>query len=343
MSKRRLTQQQRVRIDRNQAQRGRRMSTAAAAEKQINTESLGPQQSGIVICHYGQQLEIESSAQETLGKVYRCFQRTNLPALATGDRVIFQADSETTGVVVALQERSSLMSRPNQQANLRPIAANVTAVAITIAPLPEPFPNLIDRYLVMAQYLGLDAIIVLNKIDLLDAERDAGLEQSLANYSRIGYPVIRVSSQTGLGLVELKEQLRKETVVFVGQSGVGKSSLINSLRGGLDADDIAAVGGLSLARDKGTHTTTAARLYHLPGSGDLIDSPGIREFGLWHMTPQMVFDGFVEFAPYRGACRFRDCKHESEPDCALRQAVEAGEVSQQRLNSYFFLLSSLEI
>ncbi len=343
MSKRRLTQQQRVRIDRNQAARGRRMSTAAAAEKLIDTDSLGPQQAGIVICHYGQQLEIESTAQETLGNVYRCFQRTNLPALATGDRVVFQADSDTTGVVVALQERSSLMSRPNQQANLRPIAANVTAVAITIAPLPEPFPNLIDRYLVMARYLGLEAIIVLNKIDLLDAQRDASLEKSLANYTRIGYRVIRVSSQTSLGLSALQEQLRKETVVFVGQSGVGKSSLINSLRGELNADDIAAVGGLSQARDKGTHTTTAARLYHLPGSGDLIDSPGIREFGLWHMSPQMVFDGFLEFAPYRGACRFRDCKHRQEPGCALRQAVVEGEVSQQRLDSYFFLLSTLEI
>ncbi len=111
----------------------------------------------------------------------------------------------------------------------------------------------------------------------------------------------------------------------------------------MDATDIAAVGGLSAARDKGTHTTTAARLYHLPGSGDLIDSPGIREFGLWHMSPQMIFDGFIEFGPYRGACRFRDCKHQQEPDCALRKAVEAGEISQQRLDSYFFLLSSLEL
>lgn len=137
--------------------------------------------------------------------------------------------------------------------------------------------------------------------------------------------------------------LKEETVVFVGQSGVGKSSLVNALRGDEDdAQDSAIVGGMSASRDKGTHTTTAARLYHLPGSGDLIDSPGIREFGLWNLDPQMLFDGFVEFAPYRGGCRFRDCKHQHEPDCALKNAVEEGKISPERLASYFFLLSTLE-
>lgn len=342
MTKRRLSQQQRGRINRNQEQRQARLDRGnSRAVAQISGEELGPEQQGLVICHYGQQLEIESLAPESAGRIFRCFQRTNLPPLATGDRVIWQADSDISGVVVALQERISLMSRPNQQATLRPIAANVSVVAIVIAPLPQPFANLIDRYLVMAEHLGLKPLIVLNKMDAFMAERDTEIEAMLAIYTRIGYPVLRVSCKKDLGIDELKAFLADQTVVFVGQSGVGKSSLVNALRGdGVEHTD-ALVGDMSVGQDKGTHTTTAARLYHLPGSGDLIDSPGIREFGLWHMDPQMIFDGFAEFDPYRGACRFRDCKHQQEPGCALLQAVEDGHITRERLSSYFSLLNTL--
>ena len=341
MTKRRLSQQQRGRINRNQEQRQTRLRSDKPARVEANPEELGPECPGLVICHFGQQLEIESLATDNAGQVFRCFQRTNLPSLATGDRVIWQADIDSTGVVVALQDRISLMSRPNHQSLLRPVAANVSAVAIVIAPLPQPFANLIDRYLVMAEHLGLRPLIVLNKVDAFMASRDTDIETMLGIYTSIGYPVLRVSCREGEGIEALKQFLAEHTVVFVGQSGVGKSSLVNALRGDEEREDSALVGDMSVGREKGTHTTTAARLYHLPGSGDLIDSPGIREFGLWHMDPQMVFDGFAEFQPYRGSCRFRDCSHQQEPGCALLKAVEDGHISPQRLSSYFTLLSTL--
>jgi ribosome biogenesis GTPase len=126
--------------------------------------------------------------------------------------------------------------------------------------------------------------------------------------------------------------------VFVGQSGVGKSSLINVLLPGVDLK----VGELSEQTRKGKHTTTTARLFHFPKGGDLIDSPGIREFALWHLEPERLLDGFVEFRPYLGHCRFRDCKHEHEPGCAILEAIESGKISASRMESYQRILQSLQ-
>jgi ribosome biogenesis GTPase / thiamine phosphate phosphatase len=362
MAKRRLNQQQLRRISSNQQQRGKRATLAAStlpSDEDITDEVLGAEAEGLVICHYGQQLDIESRAEDSYGKVFRCHQRSNLPPLVTGDQVIWQAGgnkaaatpSQSTGVVVALRERRSILSRPNAHRDQRPVAANVDVMAIVVAPLPQLFGNLIDRYLVAAESLGLGAAVILNKVDLLDPSRDAYIEPLLDIYRQITYPVIQVSTQTGQGLDELKQFLALQTAVFVGQSGVGKSSLINALRAAdkndadtVHADDTqvdAAVGALSTGHGKGTHTTTATRLYHLPGSGDLIDSPGIREFGLWHMDQQQLINGFIEFQPYIDRCRFRDCRHQQEPGCALLDAQEKGLISPQRLSSYFHTLSTL--
>jgi len=346
MSKRRLNEQQLRRISRNQQQRGKRagLSGEPSAHPQSH-DDLGPELPGLVVCHYGQQLDIESLAEESRGQVFRCYQRSNLPALVTGDRVTWQAGSDGTGIVVALAPRQSELHRPNVQGELRPVAANIDSVVIVIAPVPEPFANLIDRYLVAVENLDLEPVLLLNKLDLIrDEQQQTELDSLLQTYTDINYPVLRASASEKTGLDLLKQHLKQKTAIFVGQSGVGKSSLINALRDaqGLDDSEDAAVGALSVGRQKGTHTTTATRLYHLPDSGDLIDSPGIREFGLTQLDPIQVFDGFVEFRPYLGQCRFRDCQHQSEPGCVLLAAAASGAISQQRLDSYFHIVSSLQ-
>lgn len=330
MTKRRLNQHQQRRI---------------VDQQQAHDPASGISMDGLIVCHYGQQLDVESFDDAHRGNIFRCFQRSNLPALVTGDKVLWQLDPDNNagnrGVIIAQQARHSVMSRPNHRGELRAIAANVDCVVVVIAAQPEPFGNLIDRYLVAIEHLDLRPLILLNKSDLLG--NNSRVETLLERYRRIGYDTLRVSSHTGTGMDELKQTLSGQTAVFVGQSGVGKSSLINTLRGvGDDDEESADVGDLSLAHAKGTHTTTATRLYHLPGSGDLIDSPGIREFGLWHIEAGDLMRGFREFRALAGQCRFRDCRHQREPDCALRTAVARGEIDPARLESYHYILASLE-
>jgi ribosome biogenesis GTPase len=169
-------------------------------------------------------------------------------------------------------------------------------------------------------------------------EARAALDDLLAVYATIGYRVLRASSRLEHGLDALHDALRDRTSVFVGQSGVGKSSLINTLLPGVDL----RVGALSENTGKGAHTTTTAQLFHLPGGGDLIDSPGIREFGLWHMERAAIDAGFIEFRPYLGHCKFRDCRHEQEPGCAILAAVAEGAISERRFASYRHLVADAE-
>ncbi|GJM14404.1 MAG: putative ribosome biogenesis GTPase RsgA [Pseudohongiella sp.] len=334
MSKRRLSKQQRIRIAQNQQNR-RENSLQLPTQDQPALES--PECRGLIISHFGQQLEIEALNGQWQGKLFRCHQRANLPRLVTGDRVIWQQDDDNTGVVLALEKRRSSLSRPNSLGDVKPIASNVDLIAVIIAPSPEPFANLIDRYLVAIQRMQLPAILVLNKADLLTLENIRNIDNLLAIYRNIGVPTLEVSVQSQLGVDELKRQLEGNTAVFVGQSGVGKSSLINLLHPRANAE----VGELSTGKTKGTHTTTTARLFHLKDC-DLIDSPGIREFGLGNISQAELFAGFVEFQQYANQCRFRDCSHQSEPDCALKNAVSAGKISEKRLSSYFHILQSME-
>lgn len=338
MKKKHLSQQQLRRIRQQQGSRARRADGQAPDPDQTDPGTLGPERAGLVITHYGQQLDIEATDGEDAGTVYRCYQRSNLEALVCGDRVVW-CPGEPQGVVVALQARRSLLQRPNKFNELKPVAANIDRIVVVIAPQPEPHYNLIDRYLVAATASDIPVLLLLNKADLLDADSRPALDAMLQLYRRLGYETATVSTRTREGLDALGQQLAGHTSIFVGQSGVGKSALVNVLL----PESVTLEGSLSEAMDKGRHTTTAARLYHLLQGGDLIDSPGIREFGLWHMEPAQLIEGFVEFRPFLGHCRFRDCAHEDVQQCRLLQAVQEGAIDQRRFDSYQFILSSMTL
>ena len=337
MAKRQLNRRQNWRIEKIQEERA-----ARAAKRESHTldtlegGDLGPEQLGLVIAHFGVQVEVEALDGELAGQVCRCHLRANLPALVTGDQVVWRAGNQGIGVIVAQLPRNTELCRPDR-GQLKPVAANVDLIVIVFAPLPEPHPNLIDRYLVAAEHAGITPLLLLNKADLIDAQNGPALEALLAVYRQLGYPLLEVSAHEGGGMQALQERLNGHVSVFVGQSGVGKSSLVNSLLPGVDT----RVGPLSEQTGAGTHTTTTARLFHFPGGGKLIDSPGIREFGLGHVSRDDVEAGFIEFHELLGHCRFRDCKHDREPGCALLKALEEGRIQQQRMNSYRHILSSL--
>ncbi len=338
MAKRQLSRRQSWRIEKIQEERSvRAAKRESRALEELQGGDLGEEQNGLVIAHFGVLIEVEALDGEQAGQVFRCNRRSNLPALVTGDRVVWRPGNQQNGVIVALLPRHSELCRPDMRGQLKPVAANIDQIVIVFAPLPHPHANLIDRYLIAAEHAGIRPLLLLNKADLLDEHNSAHIDRLLATYRKLDYPLLEVSAQDGAGMDELRQRLDDRVSVFVGQSGVGKSSLVNSLLPGIDT----RVGALSEQTGKGTHTTTTARLFHFPNGGELVDSPGIREFGLGHVSRQTIEEGFIEFRPLLGHCRFRDCKHDREPGCALLAALADGRIQEQRMHSYRHIIASL--
>lgn len=327
MSKRKLTRRQTWRVQKIHDERLQRAEQHdAGIEADLTTGQFDAEQPGLLIVHYGTQADIEDQH----GIVNRCVLRQNIGALVAGDRVVWRSSADRRGVVTALSPRQSVLGRPDKHGHIKPIAANIDQMLIVAAPKPALITTLIDSYLVAAEILHIAPIIVLNKTDLLHKSELNQIEQHIAIYQAIDYPIIFASTRADHGLDDLVNCLKNKTSVFVGQSGVGKSSLINFI---LPDNDI-RVAALSLQSEQGMHTTTTSQLYHIPAGGNIIDSPGIREFGLWHTTANDIAHGFKEFRPFLQQCKFRNCQHLKEPNCALREAVSEGKIHPQRLNNF---------
>jgi len=273
---------------------------------------------GLIVSAHGRQYLVELAD----GSTRLCFPRGKKSDLACGDHVQIAA---TGDVIEKVDARRSLLYRSNEFRQ-KLIAANVTQILIVVATEPSFSDELVTRCLVAADSQEIKPLIVLNKCDL--AERLPAAREALAPYRALGYDVIELSAKAGAEA--LRPHLRGHTSVLVGQSGMGKSTLLNALV----PDAGAATREISEALDSGKHTTTHARLYHLDPESHLIDSPGLQEFGLHHLDLQELEAAFPEFRPLLGQCRFRDCRHDREPDCALTAALQRGEITSRRFATY---------
>lgn len=283
--------------------------------------------------------------EDANGRLHPCVARKSAGRMVCGDRVEWMEQPDGTGIVTAVLPRKTLLERCDEQGKPRPMCADVDQLVIVAAvhaprssrdrPLSHG-RDLIDCYLAAAEILGIEAIIVVNKIDLLPGDFIT-LDATLEPYRAAGYAVFLTSALTGQGIAESRERLRIRRSVLVGESGVGKSSLIKTL---LPDRDI-RIGELAAVSGKGRHTTTTTVLFHLPEGGDIIDSPGVREFGLWNVAPRELASGFREFQNIIDCCRYRDCRHLAEPGCAVPAAVAKGVIHPERLDAYRRILRSL--
>ncbi len=273
---------------------------------------------GLVIANLGKGIAVEHDNEIVL-----CQSLRKLDTIVVGDQVLFTYVAHEQGRIEKRLPRRSVLQRPSRNGKTRPVAANLDNVYVVFAPEPYCDFLLIDQYLAICESRNLQAVLVFNKQDL---NVNPKLEEQLEDYKQLGYDLHRVSAKQGAGIEGLQQALQNHVSIFTGQSGVGKSSLTNALipDKGLKTNTVSAT------TKHGRHTTTAATLYHLPTGGDLIDSPGVAIFGLAELTENELAFGYREFQPLLEQCRFHNCRHVKDKGCAIRAAVDAGEVSSAR-------------
>jgi ribosome biogenesis GTPase / thiamine phosphate phosphatase len=257
--------------------------------------------------------------------------------LAVGDLVALDPSAAR---IVAIAPRRSLLSRPDPRSSEREllIAANVDVVVVVASVVaPRLVPRLVDRYWIAAEHAGAEAICAVNKIDLAGEGRDTALAP-IAPHRHAGLTVLPTSTATGEGIDALVAAIGARVAVFVGHSGVGKSSLANAIVG----DARVETGRVNANNKKGRHTTTASSLHRLPGGGVVIDTPGVRSFGLWAVDARSLAAYFPDFDAFASACKFGDCAHDREPKCAVRDAARAGSIGRARYDTYLRLLATLD-
>lgn len=285
--------------------------------------------SGQVVAAHGRHYLVAGEDGEHL----RCVPRGKQSLVACGDRVQVARTARGEGVIEDTRPRSTLFLRaaPHRR---KLIAANATQVAVICAGEPSLADELVARVLVAAENQSIRGLLVLNKTDLVAPT--AAARERLAPFAQAGYPVIELSAKRDV--VPLRARLAGETTVLIGQSGMGKSTIVNALVPEADA----ATREISRFLDSGRHTTTATRLYRLDGPAEIVDSPGVQEFGLAHLSPAEIEHGFPELRPLAGQCRFSDCRHRTEPACAVRAAVDSGRVHPRRLELLHRILDAEE-
>jgi ribosome biogenesis GTPase / thiamine phosphate phosphatase len=290
--------------------------------------SVAASQQGLVVASYGKRYDVELDDDRRIS----CVTRGKKSELACGDQVYVKLTDTSEGVVEATLPRGSLLYRSNAY-RTKLLAANVTQIVIVLATTPSFYEELLNRCLIAAEAAHIRPLIVLNKCDLAD---NTNALERLEYFSTLGYQVQPLSAKRDIS--PLQAWLQGHTSVLVGQSGMGKSTIVNALL----PDSNIRTQEVSEVLDSGKHTTTAAHLYHLNAGSQLIDSPGLQEFGLNHLSVDQLEHAFIEFRPYLGKCRFNNCRHLKEPDCLIRQAATEGIIQSERLACYQGLLAEIE-